>query len=146
MYISVAHDREGQIRIYLNGTDDSLYCTTALSTNNVSTYLTLIMDSIMAWDDPLKVTTWEEVDGKNSPGTPRNGVGFNPTHREIWVLKYDIKGERRFKELLETGGRSVIATTFVITLSKLFLQNLEGTLDQQKGMVFEAQKKGIKNA
>lgn len=155
MYISVAHDREGHIRIYANtGTiyknappgangvkpfadEDPLYCTTALTTNNVETYLRLIMEAIMAWVDPLKVTTWEKVEGKNSPSTPRNAVGFNDTHREIWVLKYDTEGRKRFAELLETGGRSVIATTFVITLSKLFLIDLEATLEQQKRMTFE---------
>jgi hypothetical protein len=148
MYISIARDREGHIRIYSNQ-KDVLYCTTALTANNVDTYLTLIMDAIMAWIDPIKVTQWEEVkpNTAHAPSTPRNAVGFNDTHREIWVLKYDTNGERRFKELLETGGRSVIATTFVITLSKLFLINLESTLEQQKGMIFEEppKKKGMKN-
>jgi len=164
VYISIAHDREGRIRIYSNqgpiymnrppGPDgvkpffqeDKVYCTAPLTLSNVPTYLQLIMEAIMAWDDPLKVTCWEEVKGLNSPATPRNAIGFNDAHREIWVLKYDKDGNKRFAELIETGGRSVIATTFVVTLSKLFFTNLEATLEQQKAMTFEPLKKGVKNA
>jgi hypothetical protein len=155
MYISVARDREGQLRIYSNdgsiytrrvpdadgnkqhSQDDVVHCTSPLTTNNIGTYLKLVMEAIMAWDDPLKVTRWEKVDGLNSPATARNAVGFNATHREIWVLKYDKDGKKRFAELLEAGSRDVIATTFILSLSKLFLMNLDATLDQQSKMEFE---------
>lgn len=122
MYISVAHDRKGLIRIYANigpiyknrppggdgvkpfSDDEVFYCTTPLTPSNVTTYLQLVMDSIMAWADPLKVTQWEEVEGANSPATPRNAVGFNDSHREIWVLKYDTEGRKRFAVLAPTGN------------------------------------------
>lgn len=138
MYISIAEDKEGAIRIYANH-DKKLYCTVPLTLGTVSTYLTLIMEAIMSWTDPLKITSWEEVKAGelNSPATARNAVGFNDAHREIWLIEYDDRGRSRKNHLLESGSRGIISTTFVTTLSKLFLTNLQSTLDQQKGVVYK---------
>jgi hypothetical protein len=140
MFVSVAEDREGRIRIYLNQ-EHKLYCSDALPIGMVSTYLTLIMESIMTWTDPLRMTHWEELP-KDSPlcaSTARKAVGFNETHREIWAVEYDDKGRSRKSTLVETGNRGIISSTFIIALSKLFLNDLQATLDQQKTVVYQDQ-------
>lgn len=137
MYLSVAHDKEGAIRVYMN-LGDTLYATEALRYSVVNIYLETIMEAIGSWSDPLKVTTWEEVkkDSPHAPATARKAVGYNDTHREVWCLEYDDKGRSRNAVLLETGSRHVIATTFIITLSKMFMIDLQATLDAQKEVVY----------
>lgn len=154
MYISVAHDREGQLRIYLNdgpihknqapnvdgvkpfAEDDVFVCTEALPAPVIETYMELIMDAIEAWVNPLDITTWEKVEGQNSPATPRKAFGYNATHRELWAIEYDKDGLKRSASLEDTGSRGVISTTFITTVVKLFLTDLQATLDAQAKMEF----------
>lgn len=137
MFLSVANDIEGKLHVYINK-GNKLYATEALHFNAVGTYIQVVMESIMTWSDPLQETAWFEVtkDSPYTPATARKSVGFTDDHKEVLVLEYDDKGRSRKKHVIEQGSRGIISTTFMLTVVRLFLDNLQATLDAQAGIEY----------
>lgn len=132
MFLSVAEDKQGHIRIYLNKGDE-LYCTDALLQTQVQSYLQLLIDAFISFTDPLGLTRWALAEKETTfPATNRKAVGINEAFSEVWVIQYDTKGRSKKAQLVEEGMRAVINSTFIITMSKLFFIDLQSTLDQQK--------------
>lgn len=132
MFLSVAEDKQGHIRIYLN-IDDKLHCTDALLQAQVQSYLQILMEAFISFTDPLKMTAWTTPEKETSfPATARKAVGINEAFSQVWVLQYDDKGRSKKPMLVEEGNRSIINSTFIITMSKLFFTDLASTLQQQK--------------
>ena len=138
MFLSVAEDKEGHIHVYLN-TDDKLYCTDALLATQVQTYVELLALAFVSFTDPLKLTTLTIAEKATTyPATMRKAIGINEAFSEVWVVQYDAAGRSRNAELVEEGMRSVINSTFLLAISKLFFIDLQSTLDQQKSSVIES--------
>lgn len=131
IYLSVAESKDGSTRVYLNYGDD-LYCSESLVEGQVPIFVNLCVEAITSFSDPMASSRWEKAEKDSFPATHRKAIGMNGALNEMYVCKYDKRGIKSQEQMIETGLRHIVMSTYMLAVSKLFLIDLPALLAEQK--------------
>lgn len=140
IYISVAEDKAGELRVYLtinpsrtNTRNEKMYCTEALKLRQIPIYLDLLKESVLAFVDPLTSTPMKLATAMTLPATERKAIGISDLRNEAWHVIYDERNRSRKATLIEEGKRWIVCPEYKVQFGRLF-NNLQALLDEQREM------------